>query len=362
MHDDPDYVSNRRIYPSMALSVTILICTRNRAEYLRKTLVSVGKLYIPDGFDPELVLVDNGSTDNTLEVIRSLELPNMPVRVLQEMAPGAGSARNMGLRNAQGKVVLITDDDTQLPVNWVEAMCRPILDGEADAVAGKIVIAPHLRRDWMSAHHEAILSATVSMDPEAPQDIFGASMAFHRDVLAAVPGFDPELGPGTAVGHMDDTLFSWQLKRAGYRIAYVSKAPVVHHFNQDRLLRSSFISAARRHGRARAYMAYHWQHVPYAKSRRFGSRWLNLLLRYTLLLVRRTIYPKEWIRKEGISSWEFGLIRQISGIKQFIGDSRRPRNYDRHGLRKINGIPIQKFSCTSSGEIRKQVYKDPRSS
>ncbi len=327
----------------MTVAVTVLICTRDRSASLKRTIESVGALNIPDGFQPELLVVDNGSRDNTRETIQSIELPNMPVFFIQERAPGVASARNTGLRHAKGEIVLITDDDTHVPENWLEAMCQPILDGASEAVAGKIVIAPHLRRDWMSAHHEAILSATASMDPEDPQDIFGASMAFHRDVLAAVPGFDPELGPGTAIGALEDTLFSWQLKRAGYRIAYVSNAPVVHHFDQDRLLRTSFISAARRHGRARAYMAYHWQHEPYATSRRVRSQHLNLLLRYILLMSKRVLYPMDWLRREGIPKWEFGLVRQISGIKQSFRDSRRPRNYERGGLRKLHGVPLSPF-------------------
>src|SRR5690606_15854744 len=273
----------------------------------------------------------------TADFVRGLELPNMPVRLVREPGRGVGAARNASLRAARGEILLVTDDDTRLPAHWIGAMCRPIRAGEADAVAGKVALAEHLQRPWMEPFHRAILSSTECLDEEDPQDMFGASMAFSRRVLERVPAFDPELGPGTEVGALEDTLFTWQLKAAGYRIGFVGEAVVEHHFDPSRLSRSSLREAAKRHGQARAYMAYHWQHGAYARSRWVRPRRLNLLVRYGLLTIRRGTAWREWGRCEGITRWEFGLIRQINGIKQHLKESRRPPNYDRRGLVKKRG-------------------------
>ena len=157
-------------------------------------LSTVSRLAIPEWLTPELVVVDNASTDNTAAYVRALRLSNMTARLVNSPKPGVGDARNVGLQSAAGQILLITDDDTRLPSNWIEAMCAPILSGRADAVAGKVVIPPQLQRSWMEPLHRAILSSTECMDAERPQDMFGASMGFSRAVLSKVPLFDPELG------------------------------------------------------------------------------------------------------------------------------------------------------------------------
>lgn len=74
-------------------------------------------------------------------------------------------------------------------------------------------------------------------------------MAISRRVLEEVPGFDPELGPGQ-LGTMEDTLFSWQLREAGYRIEMVTETAVEHHFDEERLTQDEFIRAAIARGRS----------------------------------------------------------------------------------------------------------------
>lgn len=318
----------------MPVPISIIICTRNRANHLRKTLATVARLRTPGWAAPELVVVDNASTDKTPAVVRAIELPNMPVRLIKQLRPGVSGARNTAVRAANGKILLVTDDDTRLPENWIIVLCEPIRLGTADAVVGKVVIPPHLKRTWMQPFHRAILSSTECMNEQDPQDMFGASMAFSRRVLEKVPGFDPELGPGTAIGALEDTLFAWQLRAAGYRMAFASEAVVEHHFDRSRLLRSSFLSAARRHGQARAYMAYHWQHVPYAISKKAPSPWLTLAVRRTRLAAFRQLRRTAREGSEGITQREFTLVRQVQGVRQYLKERKRPPNYDRRGLVK----------------------------
>ena len=101
-------------------------------------------------------------------------------------------------------------------------------------------MAPHLRRPWMTMLHDVMLASTETLAEDAPTNLTGANMAFHRRVLAKVPAFDVELGPGR-LGFQDDVLFSKQLERAGYRIQRRFDVRVEHHFDFDRLLRKSFL-------------------------------------------------------------------------------------------------------------------------
>ena len=144
----------------------------------------------------ELIVVDNASTDDTAETVKSCRLPNMTTRLVYEPRRGQCYARNTGIAVARGEVVLFTDDDIRFPDNWIAGMSEPILSGRADAVVGGVRIAPHLERCWMESTHRTWLAGTQDINPKQPERMVGASMAFARQVLDKVPQFDTELGPG----------------------------------------------------------------------------------------------------------------------------------------------------------------------
>ena len=79
--------------------VSLLICTRNRAEDLKETLFSIGRIDVPAHMNAELIVVDNASTDGgrTAAVVRECSLPNMPVRYVYEEKRGQARARNAAL-------------------------------------------------------------------------------------------------------------------------------------------------------------------------------------------------------------------------------------------------------------------------
>ena len=239
--------------------VSAIVCTRDRADHLRQTLKAFADVAVPPGMACELIVIDNGSTDHTADVIRQCRLSQISLRSVCEPGQGLCHARNAGLAAAQGEIILFTDDDVRPPREWIEAMTAPILRGEADAVAGGVRFAPHLLRPWMEDAHRWSLADTSRLDPAAPSDMVGANMAFSKDVLAKVDTFDTETDAG-ALGFCGDSLFSWQLKEAGFRIGSALNVTVEHHFQKSRLRRTSFLAAAKKYGQSFAYLAYHWKH------------------------------------------------------------------------------------------------------
>ncbi|WP_263784460.1 glycosyltransferase family 2 protein [Salinibacter grassmerensis] len=327
----------------MAIPVSILICTRNRASHLRKTLQSVSRVSIPDRLDPELIVVDNGSTDETAEVIRATSAESMPLRRVTEPTPGVARARNAAIQHAEGRLLLWLDDDVRVPGNWLHCMTRPILETEADAVAGTVELPSHLERTWMQPFHRTALASTESIDSETPQNIISANMAFDRAVLADVPGFDPELGPGSQVGALEDTLFSWQLRSAGYRIGRVTKTAVEHHFDEQRLTRDAFIRAAIARGKSLAYIRYHWLHYSqedWTHQSHAYEVWrhpqLILAKRLTDWTVQRWLH---WFkaRPAPIERREFWTLLNAYSLRQYLRERTRPRHYKERGLGKIRG-------------------------
>jgi len=92
------------------MDVSIIICTWNRAESLRRSLSSLTKLIIPGGLRWEVLIVNNRSTDNTGEVAVEFE-QFLPLRLISEPQLGLSKARNTGLASANGKLIIFFDDD-----------------------------------------------------------------------------------------------------------------------------------------------------------------------------------------------------------------------------------------------------------
>ena len=329
----------------MSTSISILICTRDRLGKLKETLRTIAKLSLPADRETELVVVDNGSTDGTAAWVEQQTLPGLSVRLIREPKPGTGYARTAALQAARGEILLFTDDDVRVPTDWVGKMCSPILEEDADVVAGAAELAPSSRRPWMNAFHRATLASTeeaATADQPSPITI---NMALHRRVLREVPAFDPELGPGSRTGCCEDVLFVWQLQEAGFRFAEVGDAEVEHHPSEDRLRRSAFLKAARERGCSTAYLRYHWLHWDeWDFTNR--SAWYEVWRHPYCVIVKRGLHLLWWRlinigaiqHRDGIRYYEFSLVNLFYQALQYLGERRRSRNYEKRGLRKRSGV------------------------
>ena len=176
------------------MKLSIIICTRNRADDLGQTLAAVGQVAVPAGWQAELIVMDNGSTDSTPEVVGAAHMGALTPRYFVEPGKGQNCAYNTALSRARGDVLLFTDDDVRPPVNWIAEMVQPITSGQANAVLGALKMAPHLERDWMTPYHRSWFTTDSFIQPGVPVALIGANMAFCRSVLEKVPAFDVELG------------------------------------------------------------------------------------------------------------------------------------------------------------------------
>jgi glucosyl-dolichyl phosphate glucuronosyltransferase len=98
----------------------VVVCTRNRAALLDDLLDTATALRIPGRVDWELIVVDNGSTDGTPNVVRRYE-GRLPVRRVEEPRIGLSHARNRGVAEARGRYLCWTDDDVRLDPGWLAA-------------------------------------------------------------------------------------------------------------------------------------------------------------------------------------------------------------------------------------------------
>lgn len=312
----------------MSRKVSIVICTRNRCDDLQLTLESLRRIHVPERVRPELVVIDNGSKDRTAEVVNGFRWEGIPVRHCVETQAGHSHARNRGLAEAAGEFVVFTDDDIRFPESWLERMTAPLLDGVAQAVAGGVRLAPQLNRPWMTATHRAWLASTEYLDPGQPQQMVGANMAFAKAVLEKVPGFDVELGAGR-LGCGEESLFSWQLKLAGYTIHPALDVAVEHVFESSRLTYASWLKASEIYGRTRAYHIHHWFHEE------IRWPWARVLWNRGRLALRRLAEGGGQRDGEGCPEWELHRRGYAALYRSYIQERRRPRNYTRQGLVKL---------------------------
>lgn len=124
---------------SEKVDVTVVICTRNRAQQLASVLDSACKLIIPAGINWEFIVVDNGSTDNTATVVAKYS-DRLPIRCVREEKAGLSNARNLGVKEAMGDYICWTDDDVVIDSNWLSAYFAAFKRHPEAAVFGGRVI------------------------------------------------------------------------------------------------------------------------------------------------------------------------------------------------------------------------------
>lgn len=301
---------------------SIVICTRDRGAALRATLDSLRGVLVPAELaGSEVIVVDNGSTDDTAAVIAAADCGALRVRSLRMAQPGKCRALNAGIAAAAGEVIVFTDDDLRFDPAWLRRLCLPILDGHAAATTGSVAIAEHLEREWLDDPAVAVyLSSTATIDWTDPAYLIGANMAFARSVLDIVTGFDVELGPGQ-LGFGDDVLLSRQVKEAGLAVVGVPGAAVEHHFMAERLQRSSLLARAVGQGRSDAYILHHWHHASVRMAR------LRPAIAWVRLQVWRLVHRRRTRPTEGITAHEFQLVAALALFRQMLVEMRRQPTY-----------------------------------
>ncbi len=260
-------------------SISVVIGTRDRSASLAATLGCVRRLIVPADLSTELVIVDNGSSDGTLEVATSARLDEASARVLVERRPGVSRARNRGAAEAGGDVLLFLDDDVRPPETWLTRLAAPILDGIATATVSQFRLGHD--RPWLTQLDRARLMSESSIDPEHPF-LVGGSMGIRRDVFLELGGFEEELGPGALGPGGEDLLLTYRLEASGGSIAFVEDVEVLHLPDARKLERLALDARLVAEARSDAWLAYHW----FGRSDRYAASKSAVLAAFARLPLR----------------------------------------------------------------------------
>ena len=252
-------------------SVTVLICTFNRARLLRETLAALNAMAPANAFGIEIIVVDNNSADNTsLVVAEAARSFRVPVIALRESRQGKSFALNRGLQAASGDVVALTDDDVWPDCQWLNRIVSAFRQRDITFVFGKVLprwgglpppelLIPKAQEIWgplaiVDYGDEPIeyLEETTT-GQRLP---IGANLAMARQALVTIGGWRTDLGKvnNTLISGEDHEIFM-RLRRFSLYSGFYDPDIVVRHFvPAARLTRAYFRRWFFWHGKTQALM------------------------------------------------------------------------------------------------------------
>ena len=201
--------------------VSVIVCTRNGRRYIATCLSSLMNLDYPNF---EVIVIDDGSTDDTASIASQYD-----VQLIQTENRGLSAARNTGLIASTGEIVAYIDDDAYADREWLKRLAKVFLTSEFAGVGGPNIPpagSPGIA-DYVAQAPGGPIHVLLS-DTEA-EHIPGCNMAFRKESLLAIGGFDPQF---RAAG--DDVDVCWKIQEQGWRLGF-SPAAVVFHHRRERI-------------------------------------------------------------------------------------------------------------------------------
>jgi GT2 family glycosyltransferase len=232
----------------------VIVCTHNGARTLRRCLQGISELRYPRY---EVIVVDDGSSDQSAAVASEFD-----VRLISIEQRGLSAARNVGLAAARGEIVAYLDDDAWPDADWLRFLVLAFRTSSHAAIGG-----PNL-----PPADDGPVAACVANSPGGPTHVLlsdseaehipGCNMAYRREALARIGGFDPQF-----VTAGDDVDVCWRLQDSGETLGFHAAAVVWHR-------RRASVRAYWRqqvgYGRAEALLERKW---PERYNRRGHATW-----------------------------------------------------------------------------------------
>lgn len=237
------------------MDISIIICTYNRSENLKDCFDCLASQEITDNFSWEVVLVDNNSSDDTKQFVGDYAKQcGFTLRYSFESKQGLSHARNHGINDSNGDILIFIDDDIRVCVNWLQSIYTTFKAHQCDAVGGRIHIeSPAKLPKWIKPDMYGFLGyQDFGSDPH-PMDgyiesPFGGNMAIRRSAFDKIGLFDTELGrKGTGLKKEElfkgeETDLFHRLADAGGKLYYQPDALVLHKILAHQLKPGFFLT------------------------------------------------------------------------------------------------------------------------
>ena len=300
--------------------ITIAICTRNRAAFLGKAIRSV--IAQMDG-DTELLIANNGSTDDTPQVVEKFIAAGERITFIHVAETGLSAARNAVMKNASGVWVLFLDDDAEAEPGWLAAYQQFLSappNPQVAVVGSEVIPAPEIPPpDWLRDEGKLNLGP-IPFRYARGSGPWECNCAYRRADVLEIGGFDTRLGHlGSSAGYHEGVDLTTRLQDAGREIWWMPGAPIQHFIHGGRMNLKWALSSAFNSGRSRATIRLKFR--PARRRTRYilirillfpflfgGSLLLSLL---NLLCLNSPKAARALTRASAITGLTWGLLQQL---------------------------------------------------
>lgn len=239
------------------MDISIIICTYNRAENLTACFdcLAAQEIDVDSDFTWEVLLVDNNSSDHTKQFSDDYATHcNFPLRYTFAAQQGLSHARNYGIQESKGSILIFIDDDIRVNKRWLQSIYNTFTTYPCDAVGGRIHIeSPAKLPKWITPEMYGFLGHQDFGDAPHPMDgykefPFGGNMAIRRSVTDKIGLFDTEMGrKGTGLKKDElfkgeETDFFHRLADVGGKFYYQPEALVLHKILPHQLKPGFFLT------------------------------------------------------------------------------------------------------------------------
>lgn len=241
------------------MKTSIVIAVYNRADFIEKCLAAVLKQTVKNY---EIIIVDDGSTDDTLKIVKQFKDPKIKI-VCNKQNSGLAFTRNRGIEESRGELIAFTDSDCIVEPNWLEELIKPFKIDEKIMIVGGRVIDPKPKNYWEQVNKGCNFIANKS---GYVKNIMGCNMAY-RNIFFNIVKFDEGLKFGG-----DETDLCLSCLSLDYKIYYSDSAKVTHYHRSS--FRATFSQQYHYgYGNACIYLKHHQSafHRP-------NAAWLALIL------------------------------------------------------------------------------------
>lgn len=320
--------------------LTVSLATQNRSRLLSDVLESFCRLEAPaSGW--KLIVVDNGSTDDTGHVLASFA-NRLPLHALVEPKPGKNSALNKGLQFIEGDLVVFTDDDVFPHADWLRQLRRAADTYTEYTMFGGMILprweAPPPRWvQWVEPGPVFTLTdPALKEGPLSPFLVFGPNMAIRASVFRTGIRFDSATGPsGSNYAMGGETELTARLGRLGHKAWYVPDAIVEHFIRKTQLNTRWVLKRAFRYGRGfyRLFRSYELDDI-----------WMGKRMDIPKPLIHEIIDAAGAARKAGFSLDKEAIFRSCYRLNFLRGQAIEARNLVQERRKRPQSIRIRRHA------------------
>jgi len=208
-------------------SVSVVVCTYRREQTLRELLSDLLAQRDPE---PQIVVVDQ-TPEHEPETAELLQRNAARLVHLRVEEPNLPNARNQGLAAATGDVVVFIDDDLRVPEDFLAGLAAQFQNSEVEAVAPLVVVEGERPQGAFTQRFYRFDDGWTSEERIQVPRVIGACMAYRRELVAALGGFEALLGRLNPSAAAEDYEFCGRWTRAGHRMWLAPQVQALHHMD-----------------------------------------------------------------------------------------------------------------------------------